>query len=185
MKNLILLLVLTFTVSCCNKNDDDQPKTELEKLPPATQIGADTFGCLLDGVAFTPDRINNHFQCYYQIVDGEYYFHIRGTRNTSSTTSSTIFVVSGKKQIFQSETYDLYEYIYGNVTGSISSSIYANGVTTVSTGDTSHTYTGKLKITKLDPINYIVSGTFYFDVMDNQGKIHHITDGRFDTHYTN
>lgn len=34
-KNLILLLFTTFALSCCNK-DDDKPKTELEKLPPAT-----------------------------------------------------------------------------------------------------------------------------------------------------
>ena len=31
MKKLILLLLTTFTLSSCN-NDDDKPKTELEKL---------------------------------------------------------------------------------------------------------------------------------------------------------
>ena len=52
MKNLLLLLLVTFAISCCNKGDDDQPKTELEKLPPATQTGANTAGCLVNGVAF-------------------------------------------------------------------------------------------------------------------------------------
>ena len=53
MKKLLLLLLTTFTLSCCAK-DDDKPKTELEKLPPATQIGANKAGCLVDGMAFLP-----------------------------------------------------------------------------------------------------------------------------------
>jgi hypothetical protein len=40
MKNLLILLLTTFALSCCNKDDDPQPISELEKLPPATQTGA-------------------------------------------------------------------------------------------------------------------------------------------------
>jgi len=32
----------------------EKPKTELEKLPPATQEGKDTFGCLVNGKAWVP-----------------------------------------------------------------------------------------------------------------------------------
>lgn len=47
-----LLALLNFCTSCniLFKNDDE-PKTELEKLPPATQSGENTFGCLIDGTA--------------------------------------------------------------------------------------------------------------------------------------
>ena len=49
---------------------------------------------------------------------------------------------------------------------------------------TSASNTGELKITKLDFTQNIVSGTFWYDVKDNQGVIHQIRDGRFDMHFT-
>jgi len=48
MKRILLLLLTTFTLSCCN-NDDDNPQNPLDQLPPATQTGANTFGCLING----------------------------------------------------------------------------------------------------------------------------------------
>ena len=76
MKNILIistLLFVTFFLSCCN-NDDDKPIAEIDKLPPATQTGANTFGCLLDGKAFLPGNYPNATNCFYQLVDGEYYF---------------------------------------------------------------------------------------------------------------
>src|SRR5690606_31645949 len=43
--HIISVLILVLTISC--SKDDDQ--TALEKLPPATQTGAQTFGCLING----------------------------------------------------------------------------------------------------------------------------------------
>jgi hypothetical protein len=48
---------------------------------------------------------------------------------------------------------------------------------------TSDLLTGQLNITRFDMTNQIVSGTFLFDVKDNNGNIMHITQGRFDTHF--
>jgi hypothetical protein len=52
MKNLLLLLV-TLSLSCCSK-DDNKPVNPIDQLPPATQTGANTAGCLVDGKAFLP-----------------------------------------------------------------------------------------------------------------------------------
>jgi len=41
-----------------------------------------------------------------------------------------------------------------------------------------------MKITKLDHTNGIVSGTFWFDIIDYQGNPHQIREGRFDTLFT-
>ncbi len=40
-------------------------------------------------------------------------------------------------------------------------------------------------ITNFDPENYILSGTFEFTVLDEDGNEIEITDGRFDVKYTN
>ena len=52
-KNIILLLLTTFTLSCCNK-DNDKPKTEIDQLPPITKIGANTAGCIINGKVLIP-----------------------------------------------------------------------------------------------------------------------------------
>ena len=175
MRNLIITTTIVFFLISCNK-EDDKPKTELEKLPPATQIGANTFGCLLDGKVFTPNKSNNSLQCYYQLVEGKYYFYIRGSRFFNSVYKS-IYIGSNKKQIIQGEIYDLKENIDNNFFGAYSIELPLF--------TTNSLYTGKLSITKFDKDNYIVSGTFWFDIIDNQGIKHEIREGRFDTQFTN
>ena len=44
--------------------------------------------------------------------------------------------------------------------------------------------TGNLTITKLDQVNQVVSGAFWFDVKDSNGTVHQIREGRFDMQYT-
>ena len=41
-------------------------------------------------------------------------------------------------------------------------------------------YTGKITVTRLDLQNQIISGTFEFKAVNNNGKVVVITDGRFD-----
>ena len=52
MRTLIIFLSLAFTM-CCKKTDSLD--AELAKLPPITQTGANTFGCLVNGKAVTPN----------------------------------------------------------------------------------------------------------------------------------
>jgi hypothetical protein len=176
MKNLLILLLTTFALSCCNKDDDPQPVSELDKLPPATQTGANTFGCLLDGVAFLPDNLPNSTNYFYQLTGGNYYFVI-GASNYKNNDLNIIRLRTEKKQIFQGQTYDLFEWVDGNAIGNYTK----NNVELY----TSHLNSGKLTITKLDESNKIASGTFWFDVKDGNGIIHQIRDGRFDVQYTN
>lgn len=49
MKNIILLIFLLATIACSNRTEEDSAK-----LPPETQNGANTFGCLVNGKLFYP-----------------------------------------------------------------------------------------------------------------------------------
>ena len=178
MKNIHILLLTTFVISCCNKDDDPQPVSELEKLPPATQTGANKIGCLLDSKAFLPGNYNNSKNCFYQFVDGEYYFVMTFNNKDTNFDLTSLIVASKKNQISQGGIYDLYEYIDGNYYGGYSFNAF-------NPTNTSSTHTGKLTITKLDTVNHIVSGTFWFDILDYQGNLHQIREGRFDMQYTN
>ncbi len=175
MKNLLFLLLAFFTLSCCNK-DDDKPKTELEKLPPATQTGANTFGCLLDGQAFIPSGGINPLDCVYQFVNGGYYFALQGNKRNQNNTLVGISVGTQNLQIYQNQTLRLSNNEMGNASGG-----YFYGA---SWNYTSSVNDGELKITKLDTQNQILSGTLWFDVKDQNGVIHEIREGRFDMQYT-
>ncbi|GAA4504102.1 hypothetical protein GCM10023172_29960 [Hymenobacter ginsengisoli] len=48
-----LLLAALLGLSQCKKNDSSPAKPE-DQLPPATQTGQHTFGCLLNGQPWTP-----------------------------------------------------------------------------------------------------------------------------------
>ncbi|MGG7033757.1 MAG: hypothetical protein ACI7YS_01030 [Flavobacterium sp.] len=181
MKKITILLLMIFSIIGCEKDNPAKPSepiAEIDKLPPATQIGAKRIGCLLDGKAFMPGYYNNSRNCFYQKINGEYHFAIGFNNKDTNFNLTSISLVSRKKAIFQGETYQLYEAIDGNIYGcyiyNVADPVY-----------TTQIHTGELKITKLDPVKHIVSGTFWFDVEDKNGVIHQIREGRFDMRYTN
>ncbi len=161
----------------CSNHNDSKPVSEISKLPPATQTGANTFGCLLDGKAFLPGNYNNSTNCFYQFVDGGYYFSVNANNINQDNYLISVGVGTNAKEIAQNGTYALEGMIPSNAYGT-----YAlEGIPT----RTNSTYTGELHITKLDSVHYIVSGTFWYDILDFQGNVHQIREGRFDFQYTN
>ncbi len=84
MKNLLIIIALVLVFYSCNKDDDNSSSS----LPPETQIGANTVGCLVNGEVFLPhaEGLSPSVNCFYQFDDGEYYFSmnfadLRGTTN--------------------------------------------------------------------------------------------------------
>ena len=81
ISTIFFLICLCTCQFACKKNifnpDDDAdttPMTEEEKLPPITEEGANTFGCLVDGEVWLPkggNPLNPNFDVYYD----EEYFH--------------------------------------------------------------------------------------------------------------
>ena len=76
MKNLLFILALAFTLSCCDK--DGQIFSGKDQLPAETQTGANTVGCLVNGKVFLPhdEGLNSGVNCFYQFVKGNYFFNI-------------------------------------------------------------------------------------------------------------
>ena len=180
MKNLLFLILTVFTLTSCDK-DDNKSTNPIEKLPPATQTGANTFGCLLDGEIFKPGIYHNSYNCFYQYVNGYYYFNV-SANNTSNNILKDIMVGTEKLAIAEGQTLNLYERVNGNAFGSLSNLDDNTGI--YQHNSTSAINTGELKITKLDLKNNIVAGTFWYDIKDNKGVIHQIREGRFDMQFT-
>lgn len=175
MKNLLLIFFTSFVLISCDKDDNPQPVNPVDQLPPATQTGKNTFGCLLDGKVFTPGNGANPLDCVYQLIDGEYYFSLQANSEIS-TNLIRIGCSTQKLQISQGSTYQLNDKIDGNAFGKY--------FFETDFSYTSQIQTGELKITKLDFTKNIVSGTFWFDVEDANGIIHQIREGRFDMQFT-
>lgn len=171
MKNLLFLFVTVLTLICCDK-DDNKPKNPIDQLPPATQTGARTFGCLLDGVAFVPTNYN--CSSFYQYVNG-FYFSLQGNIYVNKELI-LLGLSTDNLKIEEGKTYILQDKIDGNASAKYFDD---NG-----NYHTSSLEKGEMKITKLDFTKHIVSGTFFYDIKDSKGVLHKITNGRFDMPFT-
>ncbi|MBA5793568.1 hypothetical protein H1R17_05045 [Flavobacterium sp. xlx-214] len=187
MKKSILFLLLTVALISCKKDDEIlQPtlnSTEIEKLPPTTQIGANTAGCLLNGVAVVAEgdewsEKNPH--CGYDqgafvllfrqnITEGG---HI-GTQAVYITTNSNTILEENTKYTIKEQESGKFAMFYVIGDGSIADERYYTTTSNV----------GELYISKLDKEKNIISGTFWFDAVDSQNKKAEIREGRFDVVY--
>lgn len=173
MKNLRLLLLFTaFALSSCN-NDDDNCQG-IDCLPPATQTGAGTFGCLVNGEPFVDN--SGFFNCFYQFVDGEYYFGITASINRNDYVQ--IDIGSLKAELIEGEIL-LLEREDNKFYGILSFNCICPQ------GKTSTSQPGLLQVTNFDLQNNIISATFEFTVTDpSTGIVYEITQGRFDAKFT-
>ena len=187
MKNLLLLVLATFAISCCNKGDDDQPKTELEKLPPATQTGANTAGCLVNGVAFLPKGylVTGNLVCNY--IDGkDFILHISERIVQGSSDNIRSIAVVSENQNLHDNVGVTFQLGQDNNNGNSKFGSYI--INAVAYPYKNHYSTtsiikGELKITHHDFNNAILSGTFWFDAINSNGEIIKVREGRFDKHY--
>ncbi|WP_452223155.1 hypothetical protein [Lacinutrix chionoecetis] len=176
MKNLVVLILCVTLLISCKKNDDDNNN---QALPPATQTGAGIFACKINGQSFI-DTSGGYFNCFYQNVNGEYYFGIQGLDVLQDVTS--INFGSENKEIFEGNEYNLFEITENSVWGGIGFSDENNPFEFITTNSNN---TGTLTITKLNFTTNIISGTFSFDVINPfTGEITEIREGRFDTLFT-
>jgi hypothetical protein len=170
---IISLCLLFSSYSCSRKDDCDNP---VDCLPPATQTGEGTIGCLINGEVFKPggSQLSGPTQqANYNIdLEGELYFTLIAINNNSN---KAIGINISGIEINQDDTYNLR---YDEQTSKLV--IYDSGF---SIYETDRNHTGEIKFTKFDDINGIVSGTFWFDAINEEGEVVEIREGRFDMKY--
>ena len=193
MKKLLLaalpILWVTLLFYACRK-DNLEPGTypapiDYTVLPPATQTGANTFGCLVDGEVWVP-RVPLLAVTYRDISS-----HV-SEKNGTGAGGVTCNLVDLDKRIdnwlsisFGNNYFQTKQFCFPTNIGVTAHFKKTNGDGYLS--NYFDTDENCITITKLDTTNNIISGTFQFtmynDTINKNDKVI-ITDGRFDLKYS-
>lgn len=173
MKTLTPFLLALFLLTACSSDDNDDCQG-VDCLPEATQTGAGTFGCLVNGEPFVDNSGN--FNCFYQLVDGEYFFGIQAEDEIGQI--SQVFLGSNESQIQLNNPISLNIDMPGSFYGGISLIDLGGNIRTSNNS-------GHITFTEFNTNSNIVSAIFEFTVTDpTTGEVFEITDGRFDAIFT-
>ena len=184
LKNIawLLIIALCSIFAACKKVKE--PPTELSKLPPATQTGANTFGCLVNGKAWVAQRndcsifCSPSFKIYYDGSNGGYLgieALIIDIKNNIDERFDIVFDSSNLKLIHPIR-----------ISNPLTTSSFKNfiGVSNCSKyehySDSSVIHIGNVIMTRYDLPNGIFSGTFEFTLTKPGCETLNVTDGRFD-----
>ena len=174
MTRIILFIAAAFiSFSSCKKKE----LSPLEQLPPITDTGANTFGCLINGVPFKPlspflKSYPKKLLCRYYKHDGVLYFLLsaKDFRNDAYFRFYMDSIHLGPATLSYS----------GPGRGKLNV-IYENYHTDKAVFVTSAGAPGEFKITKFDTTTGILAGTFWFDAVDTAtNRKVEIREGRFD-----
>lgn len=186
MKNLFFILI-AFLLIGCRDSSEDSPQ-----LPPETQTGANTFGCLVNGRLFYPrDGIGD----VMSVANAISYFG--SSSNTYDYNEMTVanFIDGKPMNYLYFHLHDLPnkgvgEYIWkesnfnNDIDGLMQNYLYVRAFdynTNTWKWYTSYENSGKTIITKNDIQNFIISGTFSGKLRTTNGKEEiEISNGRFD-----
>ena len=175
MKKYLNLIFLFILITSCNKNDDNNDCQGINCLPQATQTGEGTFGCLVNGEPFVDN--SGFFNCFYQLVDGEYFFNI--SPNFEGKKLIELDLGSNNVNFSIESQFTISDYSDGKGAAIFSISQEFRDIST------NTAYNGLCQITNFDLQNNVISGTFEFEVFDEVTQtLYKITEGRFDSQFT-
>lgn len=175
MKNLLLLFAVLLSLNSCDKEDNS--KTPLEQLPAQTTTGANTAGCLVNGEAFLPKgNLTNRLFCQY---NNEKDFSISISEKINDKIR-TVSVASLNEKLEVNKTYQLKEYGENSKFGEY---LIVNRDFSIVNYSTNSIIIGELKITNHNFDKATISGTFWFDAVNNLGNKVEVREGRFDMEY--
>ncbi len=175
-----LLLAAILLTTACKKNASGTYCNNC--LPPATDTGANTFGCLVNGKVFLPQKrigsMSIPLQCGYQNVDGNIFFSLRASdfiNKISTGFNLDSISINGPSTFKYSAPSKGNAYsIYNCCNNNSINPLYTSQIGT----------SGQLIFTRFDTLYQIASGTFWYDAVDTASRdTIHIRDGRFDVHF--
>jgi hypothetical protein len=159
----LFLLISTLTLIHCN---DPPPLTEIEKLPPKTQSGKGTFGCLVNGKSWV---VKNS---YHTVAIYQNEFLQFGADEDSKAEN---FLLGINSPIEENVAYPI---------RSSSNSVYTSYYSKKCDYLNEDMISGEIIITNFDPNNRVVSGEFEFITVKDDCDTIKVTDGRFDLKLT-
>ena len=192
MKKTIFTIFALMLLIACSK-DNPEPEDPLAKLPPETQTGANTFGCIINGQVFYPrDGTSSLFNpagkglILWGAPGGTMQFDELEIRNLQDgkPANSMIIHLQGLDQIKTGEYIWQNSNFQSSIDGLMQNYVFAkiydasvNGWRYYGSFENS----GKITITRYDFLNRIVSGTFNgkLKLMNSSAELT-ILNGRFD-----
>lgn len=174
MRYIRLLLLFTF-LSCVSLHcKREEPISELSKLPPITNYGAQTFGCLINGKAW-PTELGFQSTNYYM---GSLTIDYHTTYPDFSLKESVYLYVDQK--IFKEGSY----IINFNQGAAINTIVKIRGVTYWDHDLINQSGSAFLTISRLDTVAHYIAGTFNFELysIDGKSKVS-VENGSFDYKY--
>jgi hypothetical protein len=180
--HLLVILFLAILLGSCEDNHttnptQNKPPTE-EQLPPITTTGAGTFGCKVNGKVWVAKSNKTGWPPTYASISKHHDWNVNITGNIVLNNTKDVVIGITYFNTF-SNHYPLYMR-----KDNASSAGYSDRVVNQQ-WKTDSIVGGAVTITRFDTINQIVSGTFFFDCVNKEtNDTMHITEGRFDMHYT-
>ena len=170
----IKFLLLSTALSCLSLHCKKEEPSEMSKLPPITNYGAQTFGCLINGKAW-PTELGFQSTDYYM---GSLTVDYHTTYPDFSLKESVYLYVD--QNFFKEGDYT----INFNQGVSINTIVKINGKTYWDHDPINQLGFAHLTISRLDTVNHYISGTFNFTLYSADGKSKvEIENGRFDYKY--
>jgi len=176
VKTYPLLLAALLGLSQCKKKSDPAP---VDQLPPATQTGANTFGCLLNGQPWTPSGNDGrpNYRVTYDPGFAGGSLTIRVYRYPDKTADYQNMILGGDR-ISQLGVYPFV--LVGDRKAFFADHRLAPPCDDFSEAPALTYRTGDITITRLDLTQGIISGTFHFKLARPGCDTVRVTNGRFD-----
>jgi len=171
----IKLLLLLASLSCLSLHC--KKESELDKLPPATAIGANTFGCLINGKAWPLGVKGSH---YWDVSYQNGVLHIQ--YNIVSDPFNPILIEGVSFETNKIHTSGVFFINFDNQSENFV--VKYNDVLYRSTQNSNKNGMAYIYINNIDSINHFVSGTFDFSLFDQSATSQvKVSSGRFDFNY--
>lgn len=178
LKKIMWLLILAISSIFGSCKKDKNTTDPADQLPPATQTGANTFGCLVNGKVYIPKGSSgngspNPKKIYDIGLNGLPFMQIdAGQYEQNNQIASFVISIDSLTTIGIHTVYTNKKQI------GFGSTSFPNCGTLPA--DITQFKTGYINVTKYDIPNNIVSGIFNFKIKPDNCDTLFFTDGRFD-----